>query len=234
MSHQTDLEEVKKRAEQQGFRVTRTNRGHWQFYAPNKEDIITVGGTPGDWRGWQNFIASLKRAGYDPGATTPLAEALEKAVIETPLPSTQHLSISDLIKDVIRNSPDRVFQYSEVVAICKARRPEILESSVGSALSMLYSRGTIARCGKGQYRWSSEEQKPKPNGSTRPPTTAVPDNSLGVLTGDVDIDADLHELDDALAALSRIETVVRRNREVLIQLQRVKVLLSGTPKAETP
>src|SRR5437764_5562857 len=83
MSYQTDIQRVIRVAETQGFRVSRTTRGHYQFYAPNRKDIITTSGTPGEMHGWQNFLAQMRRAGFQE-AVTSMGDAMREAAESTP------------------------------------------------------------------------------------------------------------------------------------------------------
>jgi predicted RNA binding protein YcfA (HicA-like mRNA interferase family) len=60
-----DFRDVVKQAEIQGFVVSRTKKGHWQFVPPDStQKIVTAGGTPSDRRAILNLIASLRRAGF--------------------------------------------------------------------------------------------------------------------------------------------------------------------------
>ena len=66
MSYTHDINRLIKVAEAQGFTVKRTRRGHYQFYAPNKRDIIVASGTPSR-RHWEPFMAEMRGAGFRPG-----------------------------------------------------------------------------------------------------------------------------------------------------------------------
>lgn len=77
MSYQTDIQRVIRQSEAQGFRVTRTTKGHYQFYSSNKKDIVIASGSPGGGNYWVAFMGEMKRAGYRENvATTSLAEGL--------------------------------------------------------------------------------------------------------------------------------------------------------------
>ncbi|MGH9608028.1 MAG: hypothetical protein ACRD34_00005, partial [Bryobacteraceae bacterium] len=64
MSYQTDIQRVIRQSEAQGFRVTRTTKGHYQFYSSNKKDIVIASGSPGGGNYWVAFMGEMKRAGY--------------------------------------------------------------------------------------------------------------------------------------------------------------------------
>lgn len=48
----------------QGWRVDKTNKGHWRFIPPGPGEIIITSGTPSDKRAVHNCLARLKRAGF--------------------------------------------------------------------------------------------------------------------------------------------------------------------------
>ncbi|HXF73985.1 MAG TPA: hypothetical protein VNO79_15420 [Actinomycetota bacterium] len=59
-----DIRDIVKAAEEQGFRVERTRKGHWVFYSPDTtKNPVYHSGTPGDRRAIDNLIADLRWAG---------------------------------------------------------------------------------------------------------------------------------------------------------------------------
>jgi hypothetical protein len=59
-----DLDAVISGAKAQGFRVTRTKKGHWEFKAPDTRwSPVYASGTTSDWRSVRNLISELRRAG---------------------------------------------------------------------------------------------------------------------------------------------------------------------------
>ncbi len=50
----------------QNWTVDRTNRGHFQFRAPDGVGLVTAGGSYGDFRAIKNLVAQLRRAGFTP------------------------------------------------------------------------------------------------------------------------------------------------------------------------
>lgn len=59
-----DIRDIVKAAEEQGFRVERTKKGHWVFYSPDTtKKPVYHSGTPGDRRAIDNLLAELRRAG---------------------------------------------------------------------------------------------------------------------------------------------------------------------------
>lgn len=59
-----DIDKLIKAAEQQGWRVDRTRRGHHRFWPTDGSDPIIHSGTPGDVRAVRNLLARLKRHGF--------------------------------------------------------------------------------------------------------------------------------------------------------------------------
>jgi len=59
-----DLRDVNRAAEEQGFGVERTSKGHWKYTPPDKRFRAEFfSGTPSDQRAIKNLVAKLRRAG---------------------------------------------------------------------------------------------------------------------------------------------------------------------------
>lgn len=66
MSSKGDLKKIRKRAEAQGWRVEK-RKEYWMYWPPDKsEGPCRIAGTPSSHRSLPNFLACLKRKGYDP------------------------------------------------------------------------------------------------------------------------------------------------------------------------
>lgn len=66
MSFDGDLKKIRRRAEEQGWRVEKRNE-YWFFWPPDgTTSPARIGGTPSSQRSWLNFLADLKRKGYQP------------------------------------------------------------------------------------------------------------------------------------------------------------------------
>jgi hypothetical protein len=236
---QADFDYVIRRAEAQGFRHQKTERGHHQFYAPDGKTIVTCGNMAGvtEWHADENFLADLKRAGYVDGLTT-MGEALETAKAAEKKPNGgATLSVSQYVIDALsRHEEGRTS--AELQAIVQSARPDVGYNAVHSAVSKLTRRGVLERTPTGVYkltpmdrsglkflapRLPSTAAKAHVNGAGPKPAAAV--FTAGHRTGDEGVDRDLEVLDRALAALADIESVVRKNREVLAQLARLKEAL---------
>jgi len=64
MTARGDLRKIRRRAEQQGWRVEK-RKEYWLFFPPDKnEHPCSVAGTPSSSSSLANFLARLKRKGY--------------------------------------------------------------------------------------------------------------------------------------------------------------------------
>ena len=61
----SDFREVMEEAQLQGWVVERTKSNHWRFKPPNGGPMVVFSGSPGDWKGFRNFVAALRRGGLD-------------------------------------------------------------------------------------------------------------------------------------------------------------------------
>jgi len=65
MSTKGDLKKIRKSAEAQGWRVEK-RKEYWLYFPPHKvEGPCRIAGTPSSSRSLANFMACLKRKGYD-------------------------------------------------------------------------------------------------------------------------------------------------------------------------
>ena len=64
MSFKGDLKKIRRRAEDQGWRVEK-GKEYWVFYPLDKREIpCRITGTPSSSRSWVNFLSCMKRKGY--------------------------------------------------------------------------------------------------------------------------------------------------------------------------
>lgn len=235
MSGNIDMGKVIKQAQDQGFKYRMTEKSHHQFYAPDGETIVTHSGTSSDWRGDENFMADMKRAGYVHGLNQ-LGDALSAAGVKEKLANGgAKLSISQYIIDALARHPEGLDAASLKMIVMSARS-DVAPNSVYSGVNTLINRKYVVKMSSGLYKLTdvdrsgfrtfirdrAKEVRSKTNGATRPKSVEV-----GERTGDSMVDEDLQALDNALAALAHIEGVVRKNREVLVQLATLKKLLGG-------
>lgn len=60
-----DFDAIRRAAEAQGWQVERTKGRHWRFTPPDKtKRLVVTGGTPSDLRAIRNFLADLRRQGF--------------------------------------------------------------------------------------------------------------------------------------------------------------------------
>jgi hypothetical protein len=64
MSLKKDLKTLLAEAEKQGWTVKLAKSGHYKLYAPDGENIVTVGSTPSDRRTLRNTVALMRRYGF--------------------------------------------------------------------------------------------------------------------------------------------------------------------------
>ena len=58
-----DMTRLLQALEDQGFVVTRTGKGHWLVRNGEGDFVTTLTRTPSEYRGWQNALSRLRRAG---------------------------------------------------------------------------------------------------------------------------------------------------------------------------
>lgn len=64
--HNDQLQQVIKKAQQEGWVITRTRGSHLRFFPPRPGSaIVFFSGTPGDHRAVRNLATKLKREGLD-------------------------------------------------------------------------------------------------------------------------------------------------------------------------
>lgn len=175
-SYERDIEQVKLRATAQGFRVIKTANGHWQFYSPNKHDIVTASKTASDHRSWLNFMAQMKRAGYvaeeqQNGHTETVMEAamkLAKARVEDdahhePVAAeAPKQSLPSLIVEALRPRGALGMNFDLLATVVKSKRPGTLNRDVSSALWHLKDRKTVEQKERGWYRLRSDDTASPP------------------------------------------------------------------------
>jgi hypothetical protein len=60
-----DLRDIARAAQEQGWEIGVTKKGHLRYVPPDREQPIVIGsGTPSDKRALKNFVAQLRRSGF--------------------------------------------------------------------------------------------------------------------------------------------------------------------------
>lgn len=65
MSLRKDLKVILKAAEAQSWRVELQKGGHYKLYAPDGENIVTTGSTPGSADALRNLVSLMRRFGFE-------------------------------------------------------------------------------------------------------------------------------------------------------------------------
>jgi predicted RNA binding protein YcfA (HicA-like mRNA interferase family) len=60
-----DLKKLLAAALRQGWRVELGRGGHFKLYAPDGVGRVTISGTPGDRRAFNNTVARMRRHGFE-------------------------------------------------------------------------------------------------------------------------------------------------------------------------
>lgn len=253
MSYNSDLEQVRKKAEIQGWRYSRTSSGHHQFYSPDKESIVTTSGTPSDTRGWLNFLADMKRAGYkdDFGVLkTPIQQLIEKREEPAPAPSPPpviestpnvgvkavnhvEISIADHVRSLLSNKPEQVFSIDEVFAKVQAVRKDAKRTAVSQALKGIVDEKQGYRAGdsirSGLYQWGVPKPALEGRYSRKPKRRSKAKVKFKVrvprVASATGIDQDLKDLLSAIEAMGKVIDVVNRLRERLTTMGEVKKVM---------
>lgn len=244
MSALSDRREIVREAVRQGWRLIERTK-HIQLYSPDGHTIVTTSrGAPNEtsftWR--TNLLRDLKAGGFDMGATTSLGDALREAQATAPRPPMMRMSEAILI--VLGKHPDGI-PIAQLHDEACFLRPGIPYNTMSGLLRNLQDKNRAYPCSKGIWKLGSANgaagpsSPPVPSPRAELPPTGSPAGALvtpeakgaataGSPAGDPsDLEQDLVALDEALAALGRIEAVVRRHREVIKQLATLKQLLSN-------
>lgn len=214
-----DIQRVIKRAQEQGWTHRMTEKNHHQLYSPDKTTIVTAAGTPSDYRSWDNFMADMRRGGYMNGAT--IGEATTKAPAIAEHAPTARITTAAFVREILQAHP-RGLSRQDIFIRVKATIPTATEPAVANALLGGRIKGMFENPERGFWRLATHRDAPPPPAVGR---LEPVEHAAGVSSGDPQIDEDIKQLDAALAALGAIESVVRRNREVLHQFAKLKAML---------
>jgi hypothetical protein len=216
------VEQVIKRAKEQGWDYEFTGNGHHKLTPPGDGQIVVTSGTPGDQRSFKNFLAAMKRSGYK--EQDEREELMERRRVR---------GVVEVVRSVLRESPDKTYKIDELKMITGARVPGASPNSHHNAIHHLMGGGEIKRVGHGEYRWAGdpnmhempsiatmaahEPEPPKPPSSAAPPAAPPP------------VDDDERELNEVLdllmTAMSRAEKLLRKYNAYIKKVQELKQLL---------
>jgi hypothetical protein len=215
---------------QQGFRTKETANRHVMFFPPNSGPPILFHRHA---KTWKLQMEKLKAAGFN-----QIEVAVKEAITPKPppepvvdLPKLEPPKRGEMKAAIIEfmQHAGRPMHVDDVYRHIKAKF-KVSRDSVNAGLSYVAAMDkTIKNVGKGMWNWVGvPEPKPeppvelviKPIGETR--SEVVP---AGISLGDSTMDAEIKELDEALAALARISGVVERLRKRLAKLADLKKAL---------
>jgi len=224
-SHSKLIDAVISAATAQGWRHSRTTSGHHQFYSPNKQDIIVTSGTPSDARAMDNFLAAMKRAGYVDCAAVPAKHSIAdklRAALAAPLPESpaKRLTLPQIVIGFLERHA-RAASIEDIAIVAKYHRPTLQRTTLLHELARLADEGRIQRIGRGLY--SALREEPKAQEQHRPsPAGAFADQSRQLMEPsqachcEGEAEAELAEIDSALAALERTAALLSRRRAALL------------------
>lgn len=159
----------------------------------------------------------------DKGASTSLGDKLREAQAAAAAsangsdaePRALPGETKKLVRQCFEREPGRIFKSDDIVqTVTKASG--VTPSTVYLALKHLWLEGVLHKLDRAQWQLKAP-LIPKPAA----PLVA------GERVGDESLDQELRELDEALAALAKIESMVRKHRRVVQQLAELKKVLGG-------
>lgn len=134
----SDMDQIIREALAQGWQHDLTTRGHHQFFAPNGQDIVTTSGTPSDHRAFNNFMARMRRSGFDMNHRTKYGAAKKEILAYLKRHEGQEVTKDDLrvyLRSVLPGISDLTI-YKNIRVV------ETLEGIVNTPLGVIY-RPTI-------------------------------------------------------------------------------------------
>ena len=240
-----DLRPLLREANEQGWVVTRLTNNHLRWVSPEgrvvhssknlntphvlhiiRRDLERAGLKLNGNRTPSKDIAPMREIDHE-GASTSLGDALRRAQEEAATAAAAPAAGSNgaarelpgqtkkLVRQCFEREPGRIFKSEEIVASV-TRSSGVTPSTVYLALKHLWLEGVLHKLERAQWQLKASEI----------PKTA-PALVAGARVGDEALDQELVELDEALAALAKIEAMVRKHRRVVQQLAELKKVLGG-------
>lgn len=229
-------------ARDQGWEYSKTSGGHHRLVSPQGR-IVMNSGTPSDYRSVKNFRAELKRHGLKP-RTIPVIVKKEKHNVTTHEIPKETLAIMSqpptekkkkkysgargllrtLLIDLARKH-DNVAGISgeDIKDEVKLAIPDITEKAVSQGLTYYGTLGIFTRVRYGRYRLTEMMGTPPATPTISAPAPASAAGSFA----EVEVEEDIRILDEALAALAKIDQVVRKQREIVKQIAVLKKMWGG-------
>lgn len=185
--------DVIKHAEAQGWRAARSNSNHHQLYPPQGIGVVTVPQKCGESHTFQNFLAAMKRYGYQPpdDRADLLAKRAEKAERQT---------ARVRIEEYARANPDAVVTPQDLVTITG-----LGANTVQGAIGKLWSDGILRKLQHGQYQLDPSHALPAPEPVSPEVPVALPEPTAPEPPPLPLADEGARIVDDLLALVARVE-----------------------------
>lgn len=220
-----NVKDLQRLAEAQGWTCEKTTGGHHKWTSPDGQ-IVGHSGTPSDWRAIDNFRAELKRKGLRPYMPQKEEKKLEepKTVVSrvagdstTPVPPVGGIvkkkrqdkggrgRIRGVLLDILhkRDRPQGLGGLDILEEVQKTL-PLFTAKDITHSLHFYASKGDFVNIGHGRYRISSAAKL----------TTAAADDVGAVF-------------EEALAALAKLERVVKSLREEREKINAAKAAINA-------
>jgi hypothetical protein len=236
-------------AKAQGWEHSKTSGGHHRLVSPDGK-IVGMSGTPSDWRSVKNFRGQLKRAGLK--AFVPVIVKEKQTVTVHQMKPETIAIMSQPVADLAsvtkkkKQSSTRGHLHDVLIKLMteldqpeglgtddlskplRAIFPDMPANGVSSCLSYWAKRGLLTKLRYARYRLTSlmpaQAVEPAPGAPIiSAPATPPPAPTTSIM--DVDVEDDIRKLDEALAALATIDSIVRKHREIVKQMAALKQLL---------
>lgn len=254
-----DYDKMLKLAEEKGWTVKKTGGGHLEVRSPDGKSTVHASSSPGDHRAALNLRADLRRAGLNiPAQPDPKQEARQQREEgRDALGDSQeaqevpHAGKGELVRTlraIFSEQPEHVFTLEELWTRTHVRAPHAKRTSMEQTIYTMRARGEIKRLDQGQYMHVASA----PPAPVREASFQAGGIAAGAALGDERADEDARILDEALAAigkmqdrivervravveeevqralepLAKIDTVVRGARESLAAVARARAALS--------
>lgn len=216
MATQEDIDRIVK---EEGWGTSKTNGGHLKYEGPDGQ-VVFGPSTPSDHRSIDNLASQLRRAGVP----------IPHAGGHRPKPRT---GVAVVLRDYLRNNPTKVVTAAHLLMIAKAHcGSDISPASASSFLNSAKLRGEVRQLSRLEWQWAGgrAEEVPAPLRQELMPIEVAPAPVIlsTLVSDEAQVADDKEILDEALAALGRIETVLARTKKKIDQLEALRKLLGGT------
>lgn len=220
-----DIIKLARDAREQGWDVSRTNKGHWRFIPhDSSKPIVVASGTPSDWRSYANLMAQLKRSGFLTEEERKTVEGEKKVEIQATAPKEPVAvpeppsvtkapmgSLKKLILEAFKVHPNHQMSFEDLKLVLKSKHPKLTTSSIYGSATNMVNTGLLTRPERGFLRLVGQKL-PGPSAEThqRAVKQATPEST--------DFTDKLARLDAALASLADVEKLIRETQQEIREL----------------